>query len=277
MQVAGHEIGVVSSALQPRDMGDLVEKVRQLGINYVQLALGPLVMLDDKRKFQELGHLRNSGLTINAGMIGMPGENYSSITSIRMTGGFMPDEHWPLRKQLMIQAGKLGAELGMKLFSRNVGPVPASSDARYEMMLTRMREIAEPYAELGLSLLMETGPETAPELLQFLNDLNAKNVAVNFDPANLILYGNGDPIEAIRTLGRHIKHVHVKDAKPSNQPGIIWGQEVPLGTGAVKPPEFVAALNSVGYSGPLVIEYEAGADRIKAVSSAIDVLRAAAP
>ena len=78
----------------------------------------------------------------------------------------------------------------------------------------------------------------------------------------------------MRDWGARINHVHLKDAKPSAQPGIIWGQEVPLGTGNLKPAEFLAVLKEVGYAGPLVIEYEAGADRVKAILSAIETLRA---
>ena len=98
---------------------------------------------------------------------------------------------------------------------------------------------------------------------------------MNFDPANLILYGAGDPIEAIRILGRHIKHVHVKDATASEQPGTVWGTEVPFGAGEVDATEFVAALHSVGYTGPLVIEREAGDHRIEDVQAAIETLRPA--
>jgi sugar phosphate isomerase/epimerase len=120
---------------------------------------------------------------------------------------------------------------------------------------------------------METGQESAPELLQFINDVRAKNVRVNFDPANMILYGAGDPLAAIRTLGRHIGHVHVKDAKMSSQPGVAWGEEVPVGTGQVEWRQFLATLRSIGYTGPLVIEREAGEDRVGDVRRAIRTLQ----
>ena len=84
---------------------------------------------------------------------------------------------------------------------------------------------------------METGQETASELLQFLNDLPVRNVGVNFDPANMILYGSGDPIEAIETLDRHIRHVHIKDAVASENPGMDWGRTTPVGAGEVGFPE----------------------------------------
>ena len=120
---------------------------------------------------------------------------------------------------------------------------------------------------------METGQETAAELLQFLNDLRCRSVYVNFDPANMILYGAGDPVEAIGILGRHIRHVHVKDAVMSNQPRMTWGEEVPFGNGQVPPKAFLEALDRARYTGPLVIEREAGGDRVRDVLAAVNALR----
>jgi len=276
MQIDGHDIGVCSWSLHPRDMADLVAQVKQAGLEHVQLGLGSLLMMDDKRKHQELGALRNAGIKLTAGMMGFPDENYGTIALIRQTGGFVPDDKWPVRKTLMQQAANLAAELGLTILSSHIGFVPPSSEPKYKTMVERVCEIAEPLNARGIKLLMETGQETAPELLQFLNDLRCQNVQVNFDPANMILYGAGDPIEAIETLGRHIGHVHVKDAKLSERPGEEWGEEVPFGTGQVDPKAFLRALHDAGYAGPLVIEREAGSQRLADVKTAIESLRAAA-
>jgi sugar phosphate isomerase/epimerase len=133
--------------------------------------------------------------------------------------------------------------------------------------------IADSLEKDGLSLAMETGQENASELLQFLNDVRNRNVHCNFDPANMLLYGAGDPIEAIEILGRHIRHVHIKDANKSDMPGTNWGTEVPFGTGQINVNEFIDALHGVEYKGPLVIEREAGATRLKDVQFAVETLR----
>src|SRR5207248_798078 len=111
--------------------------------------------------------------------------------------------------------------------------------------------------------------------LEFLHDLKRPNVAINFDPANMILYGAGEPIAAIKTLGKFIKHVHVKDATGSKKPGEDWGEEVPFGAGHVSPKRFLQALHEVGYTGPLCIEREAGNQRLADVKTAVDALRKA--
>ena len=121
---------------------------------------------------------------------------------------------------------------------------------------------------------METGQETAALLRRTLDELKMSSLRVNFDPANMILYDMGNPIEAIEILGPDIAHVHAKDANPPHASG-EWGAEVPLGDGSVGMAEFVAALERAGYCGPLVVEREVGDqdERVEAIKHGISVLR----
>jgi sugar phosphate isomerase/epimerase len=275
MNLHGHDIGVCSWSLQPRDSAHLVEMVKQLGLEHMQLALWPIVGLDDKRKYQELGHLKRAGMTITAAAMGFPGEDYSSIESIRKTGGYVPDDDWDVRKRLSVAAAQIAVELNIRKISTHIGFVPPPSDAGYDAIKSRVRHVAEMLKGHDIDLLLETGQEPAEELLEFLHDLQSPNVFINFDPANMILYGLGDPIGAIRTLAPLIRHVHVKDATASSQPKVAWGEEVPFGEGQVGPKRFLDALKSIGYTGPLAIEREAGNDRIGDVRKAVEALRTA--
>jgi sugar phosphate isomerase/epimerase len=250
-------------------MAELVESAHQLGVSHVHLALGPLVFLDDKQKHLELGQIRAGGLALTAGMIGFPGEDYSTITRIRLTGGFLPDESWNIRRRLTVEAAKVAEELGLTMLTTHGGFIPPSNHADYPELLGRVAELAKSLREHNIVLALETGQESASELLQFLNDLPAGNVAVNFDPANMLLYGTGDPVEAVRTLSRHIRHVHIKDAVASENPGIDWGEEVPIGTGDVDFEELLLALRDIDYTGPLIIEREAGRNQMQDIRSAI--------
>src|SRR4051794_26420436 len=162
MKIRGHEIAVCSWSVHPKDMQDLVDALKQLGLDAIQLNLGALLMLDDKRKHHELGILRANNINIVAGMCGFPGEDYSSIAHIRKTGGYMPDDQWTLRRQLSQQAANLAAELGIEKTSTHIGFVPPSNDEKYRVMLERVGEVAQMFADKNQKLLFETGQERAP-------------------------------------------------------------------------------------------------------------------
>ena len=124
-------------------------------------------------------------------------------------------------------------------------------------------------------LHLETGQETAAGLLEFINQVDRANLKINFDPANMILYGTGEPIEALRQVGAHVRSVHCKDANWSDQPGETWGEEVALGSGQVGMEAYLKTLQEIGYTGPLTIEREipSDPDRQKTeIGGAIDLL-----
>lgn len=273
MNILGHHIGVCSWSLKPAGLEDLIAKVRALGLTHLQLAVGDYALLPDADQDRAIGLLNDSGLTITATMVGYPGEDYSSINAVRRTGGLLPDELWPERQHLTLAAAAFTAKLGVHKLTTHIGFIPTPNHRDYETIVGRIGSLAKPLGDLKIDLLMETGQEPASELLQFLNNLHVKNFGINFDPANMILYGSGDPIDAIGVLGRHIRHVHVKDAIKSKNPGIDWGTEVAFGDGQVPHEAYVRALKSIGYTGPLVIEREAGSDRMGDVTYAIETLQ----
>ena len=123
-------------------------------------------------------------------------------------------------------------------------------------MVAVTRELCDHCRANGQNLHLETGQETADVLLDFLGEVGRDNLFVNFDPANMILYGCGEPIEALRKVGRWVRSVHCKDAKWAARPGVEWGVEVPLGEGDVGMENFLRTLDEFGYAGPLTIERE---------------------
>lgn len=273
MHLGSHIIGVCSWSLQPENFTELVARVRAAGLSHVQIAIGSLLDLDDAGRASAIAQLKSAGIVLTAGMISFAGEDYTTIAVIKRTGGFVPTEMFPDRRARTIAAADLCRSMGVRQLSTHIGFVPPSNTSDYKTMCDRVSEIAGALDERKVELLMETGQESASELLQFLNDLRARNVGINFDPANMILYGAGDPVEAIGVLERHIRHVHIKDATASEQPGVIWGSEVPFGEGEVPVAEFLNALHRTGYMGPLVIEREAGSRRVQDVKFAVETLQ----
>ena len=125
-------------------------------------------------------------------------------------------------------------------------------------------------AKAGVQLILESGQETAEDLARFLRDV--PGLYVNFDPANMILYGKGRPMEALETLVPWIRKIHVKDADATAVPG-TWGTERPWGEGQVGGAAFIDALNGLGFTGNMTIEREGGDDRVGDIARAAARLR----
>jgi len=264
-------LAVCSWSLRATDPQELVAKLRATGIHRVQLALDPL--REASGIWGDAGKvLAPAGITIVSGMFGCVGEDYSTLDSIRMTGGIVPDATWDQNLKNIQAAATLAADLGLKLVTFHAGFVPHDpADAAYAKMLPRLKAVAGIFAAKKIAVGLETGQETAADLAALLGALNCSNVGVNFDPANMLLYGKGDPIRAVRLLGPWIRQVHIKDATQAQVPG-TWGAEVPVGAGEVNWPAFLAALREMKFSGDLVIEREAGSKRVADIGTAREVV-----
>ncbi|MEP4079284.1 sugar phosphate isomerase/epimerase family protein [Haloferula sp.] len=215
--------------------------------------------------------IEEHGWKVSCAMIGFPQEDYSTMERIRITGGIMPDDCWEENKALVLDAISKTAAMGIAYLSTHAGFIDHNDAEGYSRFRSRILELADAAAAASIMLLMETGQETAADLRDCLEDLNHQALGVNFDPANMILYGKGNPIEAVKVLGPWIKHVHIKDAIASETPG-EWGSEVPWGEGDVDCGAFLDALKEVPYSGPVAIEREAGDTRSADIKLAADRL-----
>jgi sugar phosphate isomerase/epimerase len=219
-----------------------------------------------------LAKVTQNKLTISATMVNFPQEDYSTLKSIKETGGIVPDDCWQANRKTTLKAIQVTAELGVKYLSMHFGFIETQNPAKAKTLIERTRMLADKADEYNITLLMETGQESAQELRGFLEKLHHPALGVNFDPANMILYGKGNPVEAVGVLGPWIKHVHIKDALRTKMPG-EWGTEVVWGTGEVNAVEFLKALKLVDFAGALAVEREAGNDRFGDIKSAIDKLR----
>ena len=268
------QIGVCSWSLQATGPRNLAEKVRALGLKKVQLGLTP--HRDDPGAWdgvQEI--LAESDIRIVSGMYSTVGEDYTTPETIRRTGGVVPDEHWEENLQLaQVTAAKAG-ELNLKLVNAHAGFLPHDSTSPdFDKLCRRVTKLAEVFDVHGVTLLLETGQESAQSLLTFLDEMKhreAQNIAVNFDPANMILYDMDNPIEALRLLVPHVRQVHVKDARRTAVKG-QWGEEVVVGTGEVDWVAFVRILAEADFCGGYIFEREAGDNRVGDIAEGIRAL-----
>ncbi len=264
-------LAVCSWSLQPSSPQDLLSKLQATGIKRVQLALDPL--RENPAVWGETPALfRQNKIEIVSGMFGCVGEDYSTLDSIRVTGGVAPDATWEQNWKNIQASAALSQKLGLKLVTFHAGFLPHdTSDPGFAKMIKRLSEVADIFRKARITLGFETGQETAPQLQQVLEKLKSGTIAVNFDPANMILYDKGNPIEALRVLGLRICQVHIKDAKRTKVPG-TWGEEVVVGTGEVDWPAFFATLKGLDFKGNFVIEREAGNQRVEDIRKARDLI-----
>jgi sugar phosphate isomerase/epimerase len=256
-------VGVCSWSL-----GNDFEKIAEAGADCVHLAIAPAL---GNAGSQYLAKVAKSKLKMTATMINFPQEDYSTLESIKKTGGIVPDDCWWDNRELALRAIELTAELKVRFLSMHFGFVDMQNPVKAKTLIERTRMLADKAGEHKVTLLMETGQESADELRGFIEKLHHPALGVNFDPANMILYGKGNPVEAVGVLGPWIKHVHIKDALPTKTPG-EWGTEVVWGTGEVNAAEFLKALKLVDFAGALAVEREGGDDHLGDIKAAIDKL-----
>jgi L-ribulose-5-phosphate 3-epimerase len=252
---------------------DLAQTAASCGVEGVQLALDPL-RTGHWGTRETVTALEAAGLRILSGMMATKGEDYSTLDSIRTTGGVRLDEHWDENLAAARANASLARRLGLTLVTLHAGFLPHDPhDPLRATMLERLRRLIGTFAEQGVTVGLETGQEDAHTLLSVLHELRAQPPRVNFDPANMILYGMGDPVAALRVLAPHVAQVHIKDAIAATQPG-AWGAEVPAGTGQVDWPTFFDIVRTLPDSVPLIIEREAGDHRLEDVQTARRLIRA---
>jgi sugar phosphate isomerase/epimerase len=261
-------VGVCSWSLQ-RDIAGVAEAMNQLGIEHVHLAVRPA--LQDKGK-DFLATVQEQDWTISSTMIDFPQEDYSTLESIEATGGIVPDEYWQQNHKLFLGAADVTAKLGVKYLSMHAGFIDEGNPSYAKKFYDRIKCLADDAIKKNITLLLETGQETAQELRHFLERLDHPAIGVNFDPANMILYDKGDPVEAVQMLSPWVKHIHIKDAIRTREPG-TWGTEVPWGDGEVSSERFLNALKEIGFEGVLAIEREAGDDRLADIRLAAERLQ----
>ncbi|HUU83753.1 MAG TPA: sugar phosphate isomerase/epimerase family protein [Phycisphaerae bacterium] len=216
----------------------------------------------------------DAGVEISSTFAAFPGETYKSIATVAATGGYLPDEHFDARLDMTRRVADLAAELGVASVAIHAGTVPddRACDA-HKILVDRTGQAADLLMDRALVLLLETGRESAQTLNGFIDAVGRENVGVNLDPGNLVLYGADDPVRAVRTLRGRIRHVHLKDAVASDQPGVTFGTEVTLGTGEASIARVVSKLRASGYDGPLIVERTAGRGDPGGLDESIEYLR----
>jgi sugar phosphate isomerase/epimerase len=238
-------------------LGVKLDVAHELDVPTVQLHAPQKATRTPDHAEQFLAQLGELGIKITVVFGGFEGESYADIPTCQRTVGLVPPETRAQRTEELKEIADFARLLGVGAVGLHVGFLPhRAGDPLYDEVVAVTRDVCDHLQGNRQRLHLETGQESADALLKFLADVDRDNLFVNFDPANMILYGSGDPIEALRKVGLHVRSVHCKDAKWAARPGEEWGTEVPLGQGDVGMEAFLRTLHELGYDGPLTIERE---------------------
>ena len=248
-------IGVFTSV--DAGLGVKLEVASELKIPTIQLHAPHQATRTKENADRFLARLKELGIRLTCVFGGFEGESYANIPTVSRTVGLVPPETRAARTKEMKEIADFAKLLGCDTVALHLGFVPHdTNDPLYQEVLAVTRDVLDHCKANGQNLHLETGQETADALLQFIGDVQRDNLFINFDPANMILYGTGEPIEALKKVGRYVRSVHCKDGKWAKNPGQEWGQEVPLGHGDVGMERYLQTLKEIGYAGPLTIERE---------------------
>ena len=267
-----NEIGLMLNVGQ--DPTQNIAKVKSLGLTLVQMGSPGDDWFEEPKRSQLKKMLDDAGIEVFTVFVGFEGESYADVPTVKRTVGFLDPKAREGRVKRTFRTCDLAKRIGAKYLGTHIGFVPHDPhDPQYDEMVEVVRKIADYGSRIGLGVSLETGQEPADVLVKFIKAVNKNNLTVNFDPANMILYGSGDPHDALAKLKKWVVSVHMKDGVGPTEKDKL-GTETPLGQGAVNIPKFVEGLKSFRFKGPLVIEREiTGPEQVKDIQAAIEMLK----
>lgn len=251
--------------------------VKAFGLRAGQLGFGGDLSLDGAAERWDEA-LRDEKFTVTTAVCSFIGEDYSDIPTVAKTVGLVPPSTRAERVARIKAVSDVASKLGVDSVACHIGFVPHTpGESLYEEIRAVTLDLCRYCHANGQRFTLETGQEPAKVLLRFIEDVHHPGLRINFDPANMILYGTGDPIEALGQLGEYVISVHCKDGDwpPREHPEAL-GEEKPLGKGAVDFPAYIAKLKEIGYRGLLAIEREGNLTKEQKaadIRSAIELLR----
>ena len=271
-------IGVIIDSFRT-DITSAVKKAASVGAQGIQVYATNGEMAPENMNAKKIAEFKD--------LVASNGLKISALCG-DLGGGFGNKDENPGKIERSKKILDLAKELGTDVVTTHIGVVPGDkSHERYKIMQEACFELSRYADSIGAHFAIETGPETSLVLKEFLDSLNSTGVAVNLDPANLVMVTGDDPAKAVINLQKYIVHTHAKDGKQLfyKDPEIVYGivksslvtgpsfLEVPLGEGSVNWEEYLAALESIGYNGFLTIEREVGDDPERDIRGAVEFLK----
>ena len=251
-----NEFGVMIQITKGMNFVEKFKEAQQLGLSSCQLSFWDMDFYNEKTKQEIKQALKETGFKVSLIWAGWTGPIEWSFIRGPITLGLVPKRYRQMRLKQLKLASDFALDLGVTDIATHVGFLPENmTDKNYAEIVSTLREFCGFLRDRGQNFLFETGQETPITLLRTIQDIGLDNVFINFDTANLILYGKGNSVDAVRVFGKYIRNTHIKDGfYPTN--GKELGAEVKVGEGLANFPELIPMLRKAGYQGPLTIERE---------------------
>lgn len=250
-----------------------IKKVHDLGLPTCQVSCWNPNIYNDNTLRELMNACEKYCVEVTSVWAGYPGPAVWNFIDGPATIGLVPPEYRSMRVDALKKAADFAAKAGIPSITTHAGFIPESpKDPLYAGTIKALSEVAQHCKCVGIYFCFETGQETPITLLRAIKDIGTDNLGVNLDPANLLMYGKANPIDALDILGPYIRGVHAKDGEYPTDPGKL-GIEKPLGQGKVNFPVLIPKLKSFGFSGALTIEREiSGEQQIIDIKHAIKIL-----
>jgi L-ribulose-5-phosphate 3-epimerase len=248
---AGLRLGLIVAAGE--DPAGAMQKVHDLGLPTMQLGTEDL---SDEQLARVQAAVKKFGIEITALNTAGPGPAVWDFYQGPETIGLVPRQYRQARIEHLKRASDFAKKAEIPALHTHFGFIPENpNNPLYGETVTAIREVAAHLKSNGQMLLYETGQETPVTMLRCITDVGLDNQFVNLDTANLILYGMGNPVDALDVFGKLVRGMHAKDGFFPTDPRHL-GREVPIGQGKVDFPLLFKKLKALGYQGPVTIERE---------------------
>lgn len=249
------------------------KKVAELGFSSCQLCSWDESLRTDEMAEKVNESSKKYGVEISTFWCGWSGPMVWDFYEGPVTLGLVPEVYRYERMRELMRGSDFAKKINVKNLATHAGFLPeVPVTAEYTSLVAALRQVANYVKRNGQYFLFETGQETPVTLRRTIEDIGTENLGINLDPANLILYGKANPVDALSVFGDLVRDVHAKDGcYPTD--GKRLGKETPIGEGMVNFPLLISKLKEVGYDGPLTIEREiSGEEQIKDIKSAKEFL-----
>lgn len=266
-----NKIGVITSL---KDDQPCFTALKRYGLDVCQLVSWNSAMWTDRLAEQVAAEAAKENVHITAFWNGYCQPNDWNFTTGPITLGLVPAAYRERRMSELIRGASFAKKIGLKAIITHCGFIPENAyDPVFQEVVVAVRFIAKHLEALGMEFWFETGQETPTTLLRMIQAVNMPNLGINLDPANLILYGKGNPIDALDVFGSYVRNIHAKDGFYPTDP-MKLGKEVKVGTGRVRFPEFVKRLKEINFTGEFIIEREIrGEQQAKDIIETIEYLK----